>query len=219
MKEDKLTIALVDDHTMFREGLANLLKEYDDIEVLFSVKNGELMKRKLSEGLIPQIVLLDINMPILDGHACLIWLKENHPQVHILALSMYEDDLTIVKMIRNGAGGYILKESNTDEVVKGIRTVISNGYYINELISGRLVYSIREDANKQMNKLTDREIEFLNYCCSELTYKEIAEAMHISPKTVDNYRESLFEKFQIRSRVGLVLYAIKNKLVSLSQEH
>lgn len=216
MIDHKITVALVDDHTLFREGLVNLLNEYEDINILFSVRSGQELKERLGNGLEPQVVLLDINMPVMDGHACMRWIREHFPAIQVLALSMYEDEVSIVKMIRNGASGYVLKESNTEEVVRGIRSIVAQGYYVNELISGRLIHSVRSDSNDDKQKISAREMEFLQHCCSELTYKEIAAEMKISPKTVDNYRESLFEKLQTKSRVGLVLYAIRNRIIDLA---
>jgi DNA-binding NarL/FixJ family response regulator len=213
-----ITVALVDDHTLFREGLVNLLREFDDIHVLFSASNGLDMQEKLLQHGIPEVVLMDINMPQMDGYAATYWLKQQHPTVDVLALSMYEDDLSIIKMLRHGAGGYILKESKTAELVRGIRTITGQGYYMNEVVSGRLLHSIRESGlpGSSFRNLTDRELQFLELCCSEFTYKEIADKMHVSPRTVDNYREELFDKLNLHSRTGLVLYAIKTGLVPLN---
>lgn len=209
MENKTITVAVVDDHTLFRDGLINLLSEYKHLEILFGAKNGLDLRDKMVLRGVPDIILLDINMPVIDGPESLEWLKQNYPTVRALALSMYEDDVNIIRMLRKGAGGYILKESTAQELVRAIEAVYENDFFVNELVSGKLLKlsQLKEDGNALLN----REIEFLKLCCSEMTYKEIAEQMKVSPRTVDGYRDQLFEKLHIKSRTGLVLYAIKNK--------
>lgn len=217
-EHQNIKVGLVDDHAIFRDGLANLLNEYPDITVTFKCRSGIELKKEIETVGIPDVVLMDINMPGMDGHEATLWLKQQYPEIHIMAVSMFEDDINIIKMLKNGAGGYILKESNAKEVARGIRTINEHGYFMNEIISGRLIHSIQEgnqsDKEKQI-KITTKELEFLRHCCSELTYKEIADQMQVSPRTVDNYREDLFRKLQLRSRTGLVLYSIKNKIFDI----
>lgn len=218
MNKQLITIGIVDDHSLFRDGLVNLLAEHEHIKVIFEARNGLAMQDRL-QGRLPDVILMDINMPGMNGHDATAWVKQNFPMVHVLALSMYEDDKSIIRMIRNGAGGYVLKESNIQELVKAITVICQAGHYVNELLSGRLMHSLREeDAGDKHVKLSPREIEFLQLCCSELTYKEIADAMKVSPRTVDGYRETLFQKLELKSRTGLVLYAIKNDLVDLENQ-
>ncbi len=219
MKTRNIIVSIVDDHTLFRDGLSNLLSEFDHISIGFEAKNGYDMQEKLKAHGAPEVMLMDINMPVMDGYAATAWLKENHPAVHVLALSMYEDDVSIIKMLRKGAGGYVLKECNADELVRAIQSIIDTDYYINELVTGKLIRSVREEDSETgvaaTRAFSAREMEFLQLCCSELTYKEIADQMIISPRTVDGYREALFEKLGIKSRIGLVLYAIKSKIVAV----
>ena len=216
--QQPIRVGLVDDHATFRDGLASLLGEYPDIRVSFRCRSGADMKNEISANGFPDVILMDINMPGMDGHEATAWLKQQNPAIHILALSMYEDDLNIIRMLRNGAGGYILKESNVQEVAKGIRMICQNGYYMNEIISGRLIHTVQQENrpdHPQQQKITAKELEFLRHCCTEMTYKEIADKMDISPRTIDNYREDLFRKLSLRSRTGLVLYSIKNKLFNI----
>jgi DNA-binding NarL/FixJ family response regulator len=220
MPPTNINIAIVDDHTLFRDGLANLLSEFDHISILFNARNGQDMQEQLRRHGVPDVILMDINMPVMDGNEATAWLKQHHPPIYVLALSMYEDDINIIKMLRKGATGYILKECNANELVRAIQSVMDTGYYINELVSGKLIRSMQDedkpDAPKDKgSQFTTREKEFLKLCCSELTYKEIADQMHLSPRTVDGYREDIFERLQIRSRTGIVLYAIKHKMVEL----
>jgi DNA-binding NarL/FixJ family response regulator len=209
---------LVDDHALLRNGLAGLVKELG-YQVLFEADNGKEFTEKLKKEDLPDIVLLDINMPRMDGYDTAAWIKRHYPDIRILALSMYDDENAIIRM-KNGAGGYILKDTEPAELKKAMDAVCSKGFYYSEMVTGRLIHSIhsmQEDNSpaKALAGLNDRELEFLKLASTELTYKEIAEQMHLSPRTIDGYRDDLFEKLNIRSRVGLVLFAIKNGIVRL----
>lgn len=214
------SIALADDHTVMRNGLATLLKGLG-YTILFEADNGSDFINKINKNNPPDVALLDINMPDKDGYETAAWLKENYPDVKILALSMYDDETAIIRMLKNGAKGYLLKDSNIAEVRTAIESVMSKGFYYSELVTGKLIHSINyldEPAHaslKELLKLSDKEIEFLKYACSELSYKEIAEKMFLSPRTVEGYRDALFEKLGIKTRVGLVLFAIKNGVFNL----
>ncbi|MBS1526247.1 MAG: response regulator transcription factor [Bacteroidetes bacterium] len=210
METGKILIAIVDDHTLFRNGVASLMSEFDELQLLFEAENGLQMQEALAKHGAPDVVLMDINMPVMDGYDATSWLRKNYPPVKILALSMFEDDHAVIKMIRCGASGYVLKESKPRELLEAIQSIRAKGVYINELVSGKLIRSVAEDEDGV--ELSKKEVEFLKYCCSELTYKEIADKMFVSPRTVDNYRESLFLKLNLKSRTGLVLYAIQNRM-------
>ncbi len=208
MEADPIKIAIVDDHTLFRNGVAGLMSEFKELQVVFEAENGLQMQQMLLKHPLPQVILMDINMPVLDGYAATAWLKKNCPQIKVLALSMFEDDKAVIGMIKCGACGYVLKESRPREVLEAIKTIYTKGFYINELVSGKLIRSVTGGDNEP--GLSGNELEFLTLCCSELTYKEIADKMNLSPRTVDNYREALFQKLNLKSRTGLVLYAIQN---------
>lgn len=215
---EPISVVLVDDHVLLRSGLAGMLKE-SGYQVIFEADNGKEFTEKLSPSRLPDIVLLDINMPQMDGYATASWLKTNYPDIKILALSMYDDEEAIIKMLKRGARGYILKDSHPSELKAAIDSLAAKGFYYSEMVTGRLMRTIMDDPGIEKAKednLADREIEFLKLTATELTYKEIAEQMHLSPRTIDGYRDSLFEKLGIKSRVGLVLYAIKNGIVKLS---
>lgn len=213
------TIALTDDHTLLRNGLAQLVQSLGHT-VLFEADNGIDFQQKLDKKNLPELVLMDINMPQLDGYQTTQWLKENHPEIKVLALSMYDNENSIIKMLKSGAKGYILKDSEPAELKTAIESILSKGYYYSDLVSGKLIHAINkiEDEGSDVNTLTnlnERETDFLKYACTEMTYKEIADKMFVSPRTIDGYRDGLFEKLQVKTRVGLVMYAIKNGIVTV----
>lgn len=212
-----MKIAITDDHALFRMGIANLLREFNDVEVSFEASNGKELQTLLPQHPDVEVILMDINMPILDGYASTLWVKRNYPMVHVLALSMFDDDNAVIKMLKAGAGGYVLKESKPTELYRAIQEMVKHGTYLNEMVSGKLFRSLQSTLPLEADgiRLTEREKEFLKLCVSELTYKEIAEQMNLATRSVDNYRENLFEKLNLKSRVGLVLFAIKHKMVEV----
>jgi DNA-binding NarL/FixJ family response regulator len=210
MAADQINIAIVDDHTLFRNGVAALMAEFEELKVVFEAENGEQMQQMLPKRPLPQVILMDINMLVMDGYTATKWIKEKYPQIKVLALSMFEDDKAVIRMIKSGASGYVLKESKPRELLEAIKTIHEKGVYINEMVSGKLIRSVAD--KEDTPDFSKKELEFLKLCCSELTYKEIADQMYVSPRTVDNYREALFLKLNIKSRTGLVLYAIQNEI-------
>ncbi|OJW05063.1 MAG: response regulator transcription factor [Chitinophagaceae bacterium] len=216
---NKIKVALVDDHVLLRKGLAALVNSFDDFTVVFEADNGQDMQQKIKTDNLPDLVLLDINMPKMDGYASAQWLKQTYPLVKIMALSMYDNENAVIRMFKAGARGYILKDCEPPELKTALLSVIEKGYFYSELVTGKLIHSINkleEDADiRNIVQLNDKEIQFLKLACTELTYKEIAEQMYLSPRTIDGYRDALFEKLQIKTRVGLVMYAIKNGFVQV----
>lgn len=214
------TVALVDDHVLLRNGLAGLLTNLG-YDVLFECNNGKDLVEKLKTQQEPQLILMDINMPEMDGYAATAWLRDHHPLIAVLALSMYDDEQAIIRMLHNGAKGYVMKDADPRELKAAIRDVLNKGVHYSELVTGRLLHSIyqveepQKQEVRQSLQLNEREIEFLKLASTELTYKEIAEKMHLSPRTIDGYRDSLFEKLNTKNRVGLVLYAIRSGLVQV----
>jgi len=212
-------IVLVDDHVLLRNGLASLVKNLGH-EVLFEADNGKDFTDKLKSKALPDVVLLDINMPEMDGFETAHWLKQNHPDIRVLALSMYDNENSIIRMLKCGAKGYILKDSEPAELRAAIDALMSKGFYYSDLVSGKLIHAINKIDDegselKNLIQLNERETDFLKYACTEMTYKEIADKMFVSPRTIDGYRDGLFEKLHIKTRVGLVMYAIKNGLVNV----
>ena len=165
----------------------------------------------------PDIVLLDVNMPEMDGFETTQWIHKTYPQIKVLALSMFSDEKTIIKMFRVGAKGYLLKNTDADELKKALDSLVDKDVYLSDYVSGKLVSGLHEDLDKPVKQvvLNEKEREFLRWTCSELSYKDIAGKMFVSPRTVDDYRQALFHKLKVHSRVGLVMYAIKNGIVQV----
>jgi len=217
---DKIKLAIVDDHKLFRDGLAELISGFSEYKVIIEADNGADFIRQLDGKDVPDIILLDINMKEMDGFETAEWLKENHPEIKILVLSMYENENAIIRMLKSGARGYVLKDIRKKELEQALSSLVSKGYYYTDLITGKLIHVINSldevkpgQSLKDLASITQREIEFLKLACTELTYKDIAEKMHLSVHTIDGYRDALFEKLNVKSRIGLAVYAIKNKIV------
>jgi DNA-binding NarL/FixJ family response regulator len=213
-------IAIVDDHTLFRKGLSALIDLFPDYKVLFQASNGKDFIKKLKPPHIPDILLLDIAMPEMDGFATALWVKANYPEMKILALSTMETESAIIKMIKCGAKGYILKDVEPEELKKAFDDILNLGFFYNDIISRKIIRSVNELSQAESPistfvNLTDRELTFLKLACSEKTYSQIATEMFVSERTVDGYRDALFKKLNVTSRVGLAIYAIKNGIVAV----
>ena len=216
----KANVVLVDDHSLLRNGLASLIKSFGDYNILFEADNGQDFINKLKPKTLPQVVLMDINMPEMDGYEACLWLKNNHPEIKVLALSMYDQENSVIRMFKAGAKGYILKDCDPSELKTALNAVVSKGFYYSEMVTGKLIHTINsldeEDSQvRNMIQLNEREVHFLKLVCTEFTYKEIAEKMFLSPRTIDGYRDDLFQKLNAKTRVGLVMYAIKNGIVNI----
>lgn len=214
------TIAIVDDHTLFRKGLTTLISAFPNYEVLFDASSGRDFIAQLNTKKLPDIVLLDISMPEMDGYATCEWIRTNHPSIKVLALSTMDADTAIIKMIKCGASGYVLKDADLAELKLAFSEVLGVGFFYNDIVSRRLLRSIGELVDEQSERnayklLSENELSFLKLSCSEKTYQEIAAEMFKSEKTVDGYRAEVFRKLNVASRVGMVMYAIKNGIVQL----
>ncbi len=218
---EKYKIVIVDDHSLFAESLESLINNFSDFEVQYVVNNGqELIDALSSQKTFPDIVLLDINMPVMNGTQTMYWLKKNQPKLDVLALSMEDNEETIIQMLSYGAKGYLLKDIHPKELQNALNEVINKGFYYTDKVNNSLIKSLNSteeqiEVDYEFINLKDREKTFLEYACTEKTYKEIADDMFISPKTVDGYRDSLFKKFGVSNRIGLVLYALKHELIKI----
>lgn len=211
------SVAVIDDHVLLRSALARLVNTFEGYTVLFEADNGKQLKDRILQHEVPDIVLLDVNMPEMDGFETTQWLHKNYPFIKVLVLSMLSDERTLIKMFRLGARGYLLKNTDPDELKRALDAIRNQNVYLSEYVSTKLVTGLNNSADQPTNEpiLNEREREFLRHTCSELSYKEIAEQMHLSPRTIDDYRQSLFTKLKVHSRVGLVMYAIRNGIAEV----
>jgi two-component system invasion response regulator UvrY len=215
-----IKLALVDDHVLLRQSLRKFILAYaKECSIVLEADHGRVLAEQLN-GLTcekqPDIVILDINMPYMDGYETIRWLKQYYSGIKIIMLSMFSDKNTIIRCLRLGANAYLVKNIEGEELIYTIRTVLEKGEYYSPFIAGLAVASLKQDLSPDETQhqmvLTKREREFLQLACSESSYKDIAEQMFISPRTVDIYRNQLFEKLKVKTRVGLVMYAINNNI-------
>ena len=217
MLANKIKIAIADDHALFRKGISELMSDFDEIEVLFDAGNGaELIKLIGEAAKKPDVCLLDINMPVLDGFETAKQVKQKWPDIKILAVSMYDQDFTIIRMLHCGATGYVLKDIEPEELKDAIVQIHTTGFYYSKAIgSDVLDIAQLQEEDERYIPITDNEKQFLKLCCTELTYKEIADRMGCSPRTVDGYRDKLFTKLHVTSRTGLAMYALREGIASI----
>lgn len=208
----KSSVIIVDDHKLVSKAIGELIEGFLNYEILFDLNNGkELLDKLQDKKNIPNIVLLDINTPIMNGFETMKVLNAEYPQIKVLALSMNDDENTIIKIIRLGACGFISKLMDDEELRLALDNIVEKGFYYPESVTNCLVHSLKADDHKsEKTKFTDRERDLLKFVCTEMTYKEIADKMFLSPKTIDGYRDTLFHKLGVKTRVGLAIYAIKN---------
>lgn len=212
-----INLAIVDDHKLFISGLRSLIQHFPDFNILFEAHNGTELVRKLQSKCKPQLILLDLSMPVMNGFETAEWLIANYPQIKIVVLSMLENEEKALKLIKSGIQGYLLKDVEPEEFRAALNIVASGGFFYSDFITRCLVKQLHHPGDKSafQARLNTRELEFLRLTGTELTYKEIADRLCVSARTVDGYRDHLFEKLQVKSRVGLVMYAIKNNLISI----
>jgi DNA-binding NarL/FixJ family response regulator len=212
------SIAIVDDHLLIGKALSSIIEHFSRYKVLYECENGEILIERLKQKKnIPDIVLLDIVMPVMDGFETAKWLKENHPEILVMALTMQHDDESLIRMIQCGTKGYLHKNVHPVEFEKALDMLVQKGFYYPDWATSRVLSSIATGSDKKHPDytLTEREKEFMQYACTELTYKEIGEKMFCSARTVEGYRDALFQKLGMKTRVALALYAVKIGLYKL----
>jgi two-component system, NarL family, invasion response regulator UvrY len=216
-------LALIDDHKLFRKGMRSLIDmvSNNNYHIIFEADNGNDLQKKITRENAPDIALMDINMPGMDGFSTVKWLTANYPKIKVLVVSMVENEECIIRMLKLGVKGYLSKDVEPAELRDALEAVSNKGFYYTDFITGKLIQSLQNAHNGThtaavaIAELTDREKDFLQLVCTELTYIDIAKEMFLSAKTIDGYRNSLFDKFGVKTRTCLALFAVRNGLVPL----
>ena len=218
-KDDLIHVALADDHILLRNALASLIDRFENCKVVMQASNGKELTTAITKDDLPDVVLLDLNMPEMNGFETATWLRDNYPSIQVLMLTMYDSELTLIRLLQAGVKGFLKKDIHPSELKYALHSVIENGYYYSHNATGKLLNLFRINAASgsilDKSMLTEIEIKFLQLSCSELTYKEIAQEMKLNPRGVDNLRDNLFTKLEVKSRVGLAMYAIRHGLVNI----
>lgn len=212
------SIVIVEDHLLIAKAITNIIEGFDAYKVIYEVENGKELITRISEpGNVPEIILLDISMPLMDGYETAKWLTEHYPGVLVMALTMRNEDEALIKMIKSGAKGFLHKNIHPAELELALNTLVEKGHYFPDWATGKLLNNIANDDKSAAEKiqLSPKEIEFLQYAATELTYKEIGEKLYCSPRTVEGYRDALFEKLDLKTRIGLVVYGIRNGIIKV----
>lgn len=214
---EKIKVGLADDHVLLRNALATLIDGFENTKVIIQASSGDELINYLKSGIVPDVLLLDLNMPIIDGYETARWIQKNKPEVNILMLTMYDTEQAMIRLLQAGVNGFLKKDIHPSELKFAINSVIQSGYYYSHNTTGKLVNLFRKSQdNHELQKamLTESELTFLKYACSEMTYKEIAGTMKLNPRAVDNLRDNLFTKLDVKSRVGLAMYSIRHGIVT-----
>lgn len=215
-----IKLAIADDHKIFRNGLKATLEDCADLELILEASNGKELIGLLSTKT-PDVILMDIKMPEMDGIQTAAYISQHFKQIKILALSMFNEDKYIVDMMKAGATGYLLKNAEPEEIIEAISTVYHKGFYFNEHLSVTLIKQLfgstrPDNQGSPAPDLNEREIEVLKLVCQECSNQEIADRIFLSVRTVEGYRARLFEKTGSKNLVGLVIYAIKKGIISVT---
>ena len=218
MKKELIKVAMADDHILLRNALAALINNSGECTVIFECSSGNDLINKIKTGTPPDVVILDLNMPEMDGHQTALYLQKNHPEIKILMLTMYDSELALIRLLKAGVKGFMKKDIHPTELMHAIQSVHTQGYYYSAQTSSKLASLFRDETSSQsIDKilLSEIELEFLKHVCSELTYKEIAVQLKMNPRAIDGMRDNLFTKLDVKSRVGLAMYAIKHGIVAV----
>ncbi len=218
MNQKKFKVALVDDHGLLRDALATLINTFEEFSVIASLPNGHELIKMLTDGMKPDLILLDLNMPVLDGFETARFLFNSYPEINILILTMYDSEIALIRLLQVGVKGFLKKDTHPIELRAALNAVAEKGFYYSHDTTGKLANLFQKDPNDnsliQRSMLSEKELEFLRLASTDLTYKEIAAALKITPRTIDGYRDALFDKLDVKSRVGLAIYAVKNGIVT-----
>lgn len=213
-----IKVAMADDHVLLRNALASLIDSFGDCQVIHQSGTGKELTEKIRAGKMPDVVLLDLNMPGMNGFETAQWLQQHFPDLPVLMLTMYDSELTLIQLLQAGVKGFLKKDIHPSELKFALHSVVESGFYYSNHTTGKLVNLFRSSPDNSMavyrSILNDQELQFLKLACSDLTYKEIARQMGLNPRSVDTLRDQLFVKLDVKSRVGLAMVAIKHGVVT-----
>lgn len=213
--KERMRIGIVDDHALFREGLKKLILSTIKCEVIFDVSDGNDVIKLAGNGVVPDILLMDLNMVRVHGKETMEWLLHRFPVIKIIVISMSADEELITEMILAGARAYLHKSISADILIDCINAVWEKDWYLSESMTTRLLKDIQQrrlTSQSHAPVLTETEKRILSYLCKELTHTEIAKRMFLSVRTIDDYSNKLTKKLNVRSKAGLIVYAVKNSL-------
>lgn len=217
-KEKVIKVALVDDHVLLRNALTILINSFENCRVVNESANGKEIKEAIESGIIPDLIIMDLNMPVMDGFETSEYLHAEHPQIPILMLTMYDSELSLIRLLQTGVKGFLKKDIHPAELKFAIRSVVYSGFYYSSHTTGKLINLFRSNNEGMIplhkSLLTSQEIQFMQMICSDLTYKEVAQKMGLNPRSVDTLRDALFVKLDVKSRVGLAMLAIRHGIVT-----
>ena len=212
----KINLAVVDDQQLFRRGIISLLKEFNDFNIMLEAPDGKVFLEEIRKKQ-PDVVLLDIEMPVLDGVKTTEQVRMLYPDVKIIILTLHDEESFIVHLIEKGAHGFLLKNNEIETVVEAIHSVVETGYYFSDRVSRAMVKGLMHSKmivpSFNTVNLTEREIEIIRLICKEYTNKEMSEELCLSIRTIDGHRKRIIEKIGARNTAGVVMYAMKNNLV------
>ena len=215
---DIIKVAIADDHQIFRKGVILSLRQFTNIKFVFEAENGEDLIQKVSDNEPPDVILMDLKMPVKDGIETTKYLNKHFPTIRVIILTMYEDERFVGHLMDSGANGYLLKSTDPSEIKKAITDVMRTGFYLNNFVNKVLIKKnyAKQKFNPNLNSevvISEREKEVLTLVCMEFTAQEIAKKMEISARTVEAIKDRLMERFGVKNSVGLVFYAMKNSLI------
>ncbi|MEJ7674039.1 MAG: response regulator transcription factor [Chitinophagaceae bacterium] len=213
-----IKVAIADDHQIFRKGVILSLRQYNNIKFIFEADNGEDLIQKISNNDLPDVILMDLKMPVKDGIESTKHINKHFPAIKIIILTMYDDERFVGHLMDSGANGYLLKNTEPSEIKKAISDVMRTGFYLNNFVNKVLIKKnyAKQKFNPNLNSevvISEREKEVLTLVCMEFTAQEIAQKMEISARTVEAIKDRLMERFSVKNSVGLVFYAMKNSLI------
>jgi two-component system, NarL family, invasion response regulator UvrY len=218
MKPSTFKLILADDHLLLRDALQNLINSFEEFQIIATASNGKELIRLIESGYKPDLILLDLNMPQMDGFETAEWIFQHHPELKVLILTMYDSEIALIRLLQVGVRGFLKKDIHPTELQLALRSVASDGFYYSHATTGRLAnwFQKTENGVPAIGRvmLSEQEIKFLQLASTDLTYKEIAAKLNITPRAIDGYRDALFEKLDVKSRVGLAIYAVKNGIVT-----